>query len=307
LKGIITHIQRYSIHDGPGIRTVVFFKGCPLTCVWCCNPETQSFKPELEFIKNLCQHCGQCVKICPEHAVNPDLFCPETAKIDRLKCSMCGKCAAVCPSSALRIVGEEMETDAVLELIKKDGAFYRRSGGGMTLSGGEPLSQPEFARDLLKKCHDLNIHTAIETCGLAAQSTLEQILPFTDLLLFDIKHLDPQSHQHLTGASNTLVLSNLRWLHQRSAPIILRVPLVPGLNSNTENLHSLVALVHELGITEVNLMPFHQMGKDKYSHLGKEYQLLRQMDLCLDEEAKKELISVQELFRSENINVVIGG
>lgn len=307
MKGIITHIQRYSIHDGPGIRTVVFFKGCPLTCLWCCNPETQSFKPELEFIKSLCQHCGQCVKICPENAVNTDLFCPESEKIDRQKCTICGKCVSVCPSTALKIIGEEMDTEAVLAVIKKDGAFYRRSGGGITLSGGEPLSQPKFAQHLLKKCHDLNIHTAVETCGLAVQSVFEQVLPFTDLFLFDIKHLDPQNHQRLTGVSNELILSNLRWLHEKSAHVILRLPLVPGLNMDTENLHSLAELVDELGIEEVNLIPFHQMGKDKYSHLGKNYQLSGQIDLRLDEEGKKNLLSAQEFLKSEKVDVTIGG
>jgi pyruvate formate lyase activating enzyme len=307
LKGFITHIQRYSIHDGPGIRTVVFFKGCPLTCLWCCNPETQSFKPELEFIKSLCQQCGQCVKICPENAVNADLFCPEPAKIDHQKCTVCGKCVAVCPSGALKIIGEVMEVDTILTVIKKDGAFYRRSGGGVTLSGGEPLSQPEFAHYLLKSCHDLNIHTAIETCGLAEQSVFEQILPYTDLFLYDIKHLNPQTHQRLTGLSNDLILSNIRWLHQKSAHLILRLPLVPGLNMDTENLRFLSKLVNELGIKEVNLMPFHQMGKDKYSHLGKNYQLTEQIELRLDEKEKKNLISIQDFLKSEKVNVVIGG
>ncbi len=307
MKGFITHIQRYSIHDGPGIRTVVFFKGCPLACLWCCNPETQSFKPELEFIQRLCQQCGQCVEICPENAVNLDLFCPEPMKIDRQKCTLCGQCVSVCPSGALKIIGEEIEGEAILTVIKKDGAFYRRSGGGVTLSGGEPLSQPEFAYHLLKSCHDLNIHTAIETCGLAAQKVFEQILPFTDLFLFDIKHLNPQTHQRLTGVSNELILSNLRWLHQNSAHVILRLPLVPGMNMDDENLHSLAELVKELGIEEVNLMPFHQMGKDKYSHLGKNYQLAQHVDMRLDEKEMKNLISVQDYLKSEKVKVVIGG
>ena len=185
--------------------------------------------------------------------------------------------------------------------------FIAARGGGITLSGGEPLSQPKFAQYLLKKCHDLNIHTAVETCGLVAQSAFEQILPFTDLFLFDIKHLDPQIHQRLTGVSNELILSNLRWLHEKSAHVILRLPLVPGLNIDTENLHSLAELMNELGIEEVNLMPFHQMGKDKYLHLGKKYQLFEKIDLRLDEEGRKNLLSVQEFLKSEKVNVTIGG
>jgi pyruvate formate lyase activating enzyme len=307
LKGIVTHIQRYSIHDGPGIRTVVFFKGCPLSCLWCCNPETQSFKPELEFIKNLCQQCGQCVKICPEKAVNSELFCPEQAKIDHQKCTVCGKCALVCPSGALKIIGEEMEAEAILTLIKKDGAFYRRSGGGVTLSGGEPLFQPDFAIQLLRACHNLNINSAIETCGLAAQNIFEQTLPFTDLFLYDIKNLEPLKHQRLTGASNKLILSNLRWLRKKTAHVILRLPLIPGFNMDKENLQSVSRLVNDLGIEEVNLMPFHQMGKDKYSHLGRDYQLAEQIELRLDEKQKKNLVDFQEYLRSEKVNVVIGG
>jgi pyruvate formate lyase activating enzyme len=307
LKGLITHIQRYSIHDGPGIRTVVFFKGCPLTCLWCCNPETQSFKLELEFIKNLCQHCGQCVKICPENAVNSDLFCPETAKINHQKCTICGKCVLACPTGALKTIGEVMEAEAILAVIKKDGAFYRRSGGGVTLSGGEPLSQPDFAAHLLRLCNDLNINTAIETCGLAAQMVFEQILPFTDLFLFDIKNLEPLMHQRLTGVSNELILSNLRWLRSKSAQVILRLPLIPGLNMDKDNLQSLSKLVNELGIQEVNLMPFHQMGRDKYSHLGKVYQLAEQIELRLDKKETKKLIDIQNFLESEKVTVVIGG
>jgi pyruvate formate lyase activating enzyme len=307
LKGIVTHIQRYSIHDGPGIRTVVFFKGCPLSCLWCCNPETQSFQPELQFIKNLCQQCGQCVKSCPENAVNPDLFCSEKVKIDHQKCTVCGKCALVCPSGALKIIGEVMEEEAILAVIKKDGAFYRRSGGGVTLSGGEPLSQPELAFHLLSSCHGLNIDTAIETCGLAAQNVFEQILPFTDLFLFDIKNLDSLIHQRLTGVSNELILSNLRWLRKNTAHVILRLPLIPGLNMQMENMQSISRLVNELGIEEVNLMPFHQMGKDKYSHLGRDYQLAEQIELRLDEKEKKNLVEFQECLRSEKVNVLIGG
>jgi pyruvate formate lyase activating enzyme len=307
LKGIVTHIQRYSIHDGPGIRTVVFLKGCPLNCLWCCNPETQSFQPELEFIKNLCQHCGQCVRICPENAINVDLYCSESMKIEHQKCPVCGKCALVCPSGALKIIGEEMESEAILTVIKKDGAFYRRSGGGITLSGGEPLSQPDFAAQLLRSCHDLNIDTAIETCGLVGQNVIEQILPFTDLFLFDIKNLEPLVHQRLTGFSNELILSNLRWLRKKNAHVIMRLPLIPGLNMDNENLQSISRLVNELGIEEVNLMPFHQMGKDKYSHLGKDYQLAEQIDLRLDEKEMKNLVDYRDFLRSEKVNVVIGG
>jgi pyruvate formate lyase activating enzyme len=307
LIGIITHIQRYSIHDGPGIRTVVFFKGCPLVCLWCCNPETQSFQPELEFIKNICQQCGRCLQVCPEQAVNPDLNCQERDKIDRKKCTLCKKCIQACPTGALKIIGESMSLNDVIATIQKDAAFYRRSGGGVTLSGGEPLSQPEFTIQLLKKCHDLNIHTTIETCGLVNRQVFEKIFPFTDLFLFDIKHLNPIRHHELTGSSNEKILENLHWLRKKNANVILRLPLIPSINMDAENIQQIAALIHELGIREVNLMPFHQMGKEKYSHLGKDYRLKDINDLRLDEKGKKVLLEARDLLRSNNVDVTIGG
>jgi pyruvate formate lyase activating enzyme len=307
LNGIITHIQRYSIHDGPGIRTVVFFKGCPLACLWCCNPETQSFQPELEFVKNLCQQCGRCLQVCPELAVNPDLNCHERDKINRKKCTLCKKCIQACTPGALKIIGEPMSLDDVLATIQKDAAFYRRSGGGVTLSGGEPLSQPEFAFQLLKKCHELNIHTAIETCGLVNRQVFERIFPFTDLFLFDIKYLNPKRHQELTGSSNEQILANLHWLSQKNANIILRLPMIPSINMDTENFQGIAGLINDLGIKEVNLMPFHQMGKDKYSHLGKDYRLKDINDLRLDEKGKKDLLKARELLCSMNVIMTIGG
>jgi pyruvate formate lyase activating enzyme len=307
LNGLITHIQRYSIHDGPGIRTVVFFKGCPLACLWCCNPETQSFQPDLEFIKNLCQLCGKCVQICPERAVNPVLSCPEMDKIDRYKCTLCGKCVQVCPSGALKMVGERMSLEDVLAVIQKDSAFYRRSSGGVTLSGGEPLSQDEFALEILHKCHDLNIHTAVETCGLVKQATFQKVLPYTDLFLFDIKYLDSKRHQDLTGTSNEIIQENLHWLCRQGSKVILRLPLIPSMNMEMAYIHDLLSLIRELGIGEVNLMPFHQMGKDKYSHLGRRYSLTGQSDLRLNDEGREKLLKIQQLLVENKIDVVVGG
>jgi len=307
LKGIVTDIQRYSIHDGPGIRTVVFFKGCPLSCFWCCNPETQSFQPELEFMHRLCQQCGRCVQVCAEKAVNPDLNCPETEKIDRKKCTLCQKCVLACPSGALKIVGKLMTMKEVMEIVLKDVAFYRRSGGGVTLSGGEPLAQPEFAYELLKDCHNHNVNTAMETCGLAPRNIFEKILPYTDLFLYDIKLISTEKHQAMTGVKNEVILSNLRWLRQNQANIILRIPLIPGINMDLSDYVALSDLVSELEITEVNLMPFHQLGKDKYSHLGRAYPLKNQTDLRLNETARQRMFEIQEMLQSRHIKVLIGG
>ena len=307
MKGIITHIQRYSIHDGPGIRTVVFFKGCPLACLWCCNPESQSFLPELEFIRSLCRQCGRCIEICPEDAVNEDLNCSETKKIDRVKCTLCMKCVEECPSGALKVVGETKSVEEIMEVVRKDAAFYRRSGGGITLSGGEPLSQAEFTLQLLSRCHQENIHTAIETCGMVTRNTLENIIPVIDLFLFDIKHMNALKHQEFTGVSNKEIIENLTWLCNHKANVILRLPMIPELNMELEDWKGLARLIDEMGIREVNLMPFHQLGKDKYSHLGKPYRLEKLLDLRMDESAIKMLTQIKGMLQTEKITVTIGG
>ena len=307
MKGVVTNIQRYSIHDGPGIRTVVFFKGCPLSCLWCCNPETQSFNPEVEFIISLCQQCGKCVRLCPRQAINVDLFCEENQKIDRKLCTVCGDCVSVCPNDALKMTGEKWNVKDIVELISKDMAFYRRSGGGVTLSGGEPLSQPKFAYQILRECYKLNIHTAIETCGFAAQEHYKKILSFTNLFLFDIKHLDKNIHRKLTGVTNENILKNLFWLATQHANIILRLPLIPEMNMEDEEVIEIAKLALDLKINEIHLMPFHQMGKDKYRYLGRNYLLSEKKDLRLLPCGKQVIQKVENLLVQKGINVFIGG
>jgi len=307
LSGVITHIQRYSIHDGPGIRTVVFLKGCPLRCMWCSNPETQSFQLEVEFIASLCAHCGICLRVCQLEAINPDIDCPEGLKINRTLCTVCGDCVEQCPNEALRMVGEETSVDEVMKEVLKDNAYYRRSGGGVTLSGGEPLSQADFAEALLRACHQHNIHTAIETCGAVPRKSLEKVLPMTDLFLYDIKHMDDCQHTHLTGFSNREILSNLRWLSAQGKEIILRVPFVPGLNSDGATLLSIANLAGDLNISEVHLMPFHQMGRDKYRHLGRTYSLREEADAHLSADGRQALAAAKRLLEDCNLRVLIGG
>jgi len=307
LTGIITNIQRYSIHDGPGIRTVIFFKGCPLHCLWCCNPETQSFLPEIEFIKNLCGQCGKCIQVCEVNAVNTDLNCKEEEKINRILCTVCGKCAMSCPNQALRVIGEQTNVEEVMRVVLKDKSFFRRSGGGVTLSGGEPLSQPRFAQEILKQCHKNNIHTAIETCGAVSRKVYEDVISIVDLFLFDLKILDLEDHKRLTGAINTEILENLQWLIDNFASVILRLPLIPGINTSKTNLIEIVRLVKLFNIEEIHLMPFHQMGRDKYRHLGKTYALEKNLDMRLDEVGKRELFEAQRIFNENKIKIYVGG
>jgi pyruvate formate lyase activating enzyme len=307
LSGTITHIQRYSIHDGPGIRTVVFLKGCPLRCAWCSNPETQSFQPEVEFIASLCTRCGTCIRVCRFGAIHPDVNCPEERKINRALCTVCGECAEGCPSGALRMVGEKTSVEAVMEIVLKDKAYYRRSGGGVTLSGGEPLAQADFAEALLRASHRHNVHTAVETSGATTVGVLERILDVTDLFLYDVKHMDDRRHREQTGMSNQGILANLRWLRGKGAEVILRVPLIPGLNSDEENLRATAELAAELEIMEAHLMPFHQMGRDKYRHLGRTYALKDESDAHLSDDGRQALSAAKLLLEERGLRVFTGG
>ena len=307
MNGTITHIQRYSIHDGPGIRTVVFLKGCPLRCAWCSNPETQSFQPEVEFVASQCTRCGTCIRVCRFGAIHPDVDCPEEEKINRALCTACGECAERCPSGALRMVGEEVSVEAVMETVLKDKAYYRRSGGGITLSGGEPLAQADFAEALLSTCHRINVHTAVETSGATTTGVLERILDITDLFLYDVKHMDDRRHRELTGISNQGIIANLRWLRGKGAAVILRVPLIPGLNSDEENLRATADLAAELGIGEAHVLPFHQMGRDKYRHLGRAYALKDEGDAHLSEEGREALATARQILEERGLRVFTGG
>ena len=307
-RGLVFDIQRYSIHDGPGIRTLVFLKGCPLRCEWCCNPESQRNTPEIEFRSSLCQQCGQCLLVCPRGAVNPDLSVADTAaKIDRELCDACGRCVAGCPTGALRLVGRWYTVAEMLAEVLRDAAFYRRSGGGVTLSGGEPLAQAAFAAELLRACYEHNVGTAVETSGLVGWPAFERVLPWTDLVLFDLKHTDDATHRQLTGVSNRLILDNLRRLRAVGVEVILRLPLIPPLNTSAENLAATADLAAELGIRQVHLMPFHQLGKDKYRRLGQEYALAERPGMRDTSEGLALLGLVQRAFARRGLEVHVGG
>ena len=264
----VFNTQRFSIHDGPGIRTVIFFKGCPLNCLWCANPESQRFGPELEVMPANCIGCGECQKVCPNGAI----FFNETGiHVDRKKCQRCGLCARQCYSKTLKYVGKEMTVEEVFGEIMKDEVFYKNSGGGVTFSGGEPLAQGEFCLEVAKRC-GRRIHTAMETCGYGDPELAVALAKELDLIFFDVKHFDPQMHKKLTGVSNELILENLWSIQDTAREIRVRTPLIAGLNDDRENIRATAELCAELkAVKEWELLPFHNLGEHKYEAIGKPY------------------------------------
>lgn len=308
IYGVVTNIQVYSLHDGPGVRTLVFLKGCPLRCDWCCNPECINTQLEVEFYKSKCIQCGACLKACSQKAVNPDLELKSGFKIDKSLCNACGECAQVCPVEALKFVGKVISVDEVMEKVRKDKYFYLTSRGGLTVSGGEPLYQFEFTRELLKRAYEENIDTAIETCGNAPWERYQQILPYLDLVLYDIKHMDPKKHKQMTGVSNRLILSNLKRLSKSGVPLVIRLPLIPGFNLDSDNVNRTAEFVLSLAnVTEVNLMPFHQLGKDKYYRLCRDYSLQSLQPLDSDAEGMAMVRDIKSTLEAAGLKVTVGG
>ncbi|PWC18837.1 glycyl-radical enzyme activating protein [Brenneria corticis] len=266
-EGVIFNIQRYSLHDGPGIRTIPFLKGCPMACKWCSNPESQRPEPELIYKKCDCIHCGKCLAACRQQAIavqNPRF-------IDRQRCINCGDCARVCPTAALEMKGERLTVRQVVRELQKEESIYRRSSGGITLSGGEPLSQPDFTRELLKACKEKGWHTAIETTGLATKEVIESVFPYVDLALTDIKALNPAVHRANTGVDNQTILENLIRI-SFIAKTIVRIPLVPGVNDNSQEIRGIGEFSRIMqNVDTIHLLPYHTYGENKYSLLGRDY------------------------------------
>lgn len=260
-------IQSYSLYDGPGIRTTVFMKGCPLACRWCHNPESWDPFPELMTHDDRCIRCGKCLNVCTEGAITVDDIA-SIRTIDRNRCTRCFECVSACPADALDRVGAAMSADQVLAEIEKDELFHINSGGGITLSGGEPLLQPEFTIFLLKACKDRGWHTALDTSGCVSWSVMEAALSHVDLLLFDIKHLHPEAHLKATGKSNALLLKNLRRAASQ-VRVWLRIPLIPGYNDTDENLKQVGELGKEITAEKISVLPFNQYGEGKHENLGK--------------------------------------
>ena len=261
MTGAIFDIQKFSIHDGPGIRTTVFFKGCPLRCIWCHNPEDISKTPLLSFRPDPCIGCGYCFHICSRqcHYVKD-----KKHLVDRTQCLSCGRCVRECYSGALELVGRKTSADEIMREVLKDKSYYNNSGGGLTLSGGEPLMQSAFAQALLRAAKAAKLHTCVETSGFVAWSCLERIRKLTDLFLYDIKETDRARHVEFTGGPNARILANLRHLHARGANIILRLPIIPGYNDRADHFDGIAAICRELtGIQGVEIMPYHLLGEGK--------------------------------------------
>ncbi len=279
MTGIITTIQRMSIHDGPGIRSSVFLKGCNFRCKWCHNPETWSFTLQLQYIQSRCIASGTCVKKCKESAL---VFTSEGINIDRTKCTLCAECTDSCVSGALSIAGKNVEAQEVVKELMQDKLFYDESGGGITLSGGEPLLQILFIKEILQLCKQHNIHSVIESNLSVPTQQIEEIMPYVDLWLVDLKFADDSLHRKWTGASNKQTIKNLHHLCKAKADVIVRTPVIPGANDTPEEITMICEILKNLKIKQYELLPFHPLGFDKFEHLGMENPLAGMMNQKVD-------------------------
>jgi pyruvate formate lyase activating enzyme len=301
--GLVSDFQRFSIHDGPGIRTIVFLKGCPLRCQWCQNPEDMLPRPEILYIRNNCIGCGQCVEACPARCITADG--PHGVAIDKAACRLpeCGACQAVCYANALTICGRHLTVDEVLEEVELDREFYDRSGGGVTFSGGEPFAQPRFLFALARAAKARGLDTAVETSGYADWEVMRPVMAHLDTVLYDVKHMDPRAHRRLTGVDNARILDNLRRVDALGLPIRVRVPLVPGLNDGPENLRRTAAFAAELShVAALDLLPYHRMGEPKWGQLEKDYPLRG-----VSPHAREEVVALAALLEDSPVRVTIGG
>lgn len=268
--GLIFDIKKYSINDGPGIRTTVFFQGCPLVCQWCHNPESQPRRPVLMYRANRCVLCGECVGVCTHHGITIN----GSVKTDRATCEGCGACAEVCYNGARELSGYQASVDQVMSEVLRDMPFYESSSGGVTFSGGEPLLQRRFLLDLLHACRERDLHTVVDTSGFAAWDVLNSLREYVDLFLFDLKLMDEERHIRYTGVSNKLILSNLKQLAETGSAVYIRIPLIPGINDDEENLSRSAEFIRSLpNITGVELMGYHDLAAAKYQALGLDYRL----------------------------------
>jgi len=294
--GIIFDIKRYAINDGPGIRTAVFFKGCPLDCWWCHNPEGQSGKPQLIFRANRCKSSKACLNACPREAITWN----EGSVTNWDECDDCGKCAEVCYAGAREIIGREMTINQLMTEIERDIPFYDQSVGGVTFTGGEPMQQREFLQDALLACKEQQIHTTVDTSGHTSWKNLSAILPLVDLFLYDVKLMDANKHIKYTSVSNRRILDNLYKLSSAKAHIIVRIPLIPGINDDNENMKSCGSFLAALPqLDGVELMPYHEIGIAKYQALGMNYRLANTI-LPLNEQISK----VEELLSGYHLAVI---
>ena len=270
-KGTVFNIQKFSVNDGPGIRTTVFIKGCPLRCIWCHNPESKHAYPEIMYNKAKCAGCGACLSVCDKkaHNVNNSVHI-----YDRSLCTSCGKCAEACVFGAIEIAGKVMDSEEVIAEVMRDKVFYDTSGGGMTLSGGEPMMQFDFTYELLSLAKKEGLHTCMETCGYARPEDFKKIAPFVDIFLFDYKVTDPTLHKKYIGADNELILKNLFMLDALGAKTVLRCPIIPTCNDREDHFEGIARVANSLkNVLEINVEPYHPLGKGKCEQLGKDYAL----------------------------------
>jgi pyruvate formate lyase activating enzyme len=299
-EGIIFDIKKYAIHDGPGIRTTVFFKGCPLACRWCHNPEGISVKSQRIYRQERCVSCGECIQICPQKVISQT---DGRMIVDSARCDLCQTCAEHCPSGAVEFVGHRVTVTEVIRQIEKDIAFYDQSGGGITLSGGEPLMQPEFLLDLLDACSNRALHRVVDTTGYADAGLLLQVARKTDLFLYDLKLMDATKHREFTGVSNQVILDNLKLLSRNKARIQVRIPIIPGINNDADNIMQTADFVATLpGIECIAILPFHNSAREKYVRLGMEC-----MALDMQSPGSKDLKLVAGWLEQSGVPVKIGG
>lgn len=298
-KGLVFNIQRFSVNDGPGVRTIVFLNGCPLRCKWCCNPESQELRPVVMFKEVNCVGCGNCNVVCPTGASN----FAYPGKIDHTKCIACGKCVDVCYHKALELSGRWMTVEDLMKELYKDRVVYRRSGGGITVSGGEALVQHTFLLELLKTCKSVGWHTAIETTGFAKKEVLDEIVPWLDLVMMDIKHIDPVIHKQFTGVDNTKILENAIYISKMAKEMIVRVPVIPGFNADKKTITGIAKFATYMhNIKQIHLLPYHDLGSNKYGMLGKDYTL---SDVKTPEASTME--ELKEIVESYGFQCKIGG
>ena len=294
-KALISNIQKFSTEDGPGIRTTVFFKGCPLKCIWCHNPEGIGFYLEIMWDEDKCIRCGECIKKCTNKAIK---IVNNYLITDKKMCSRCGRCVDICPEGARELVGKYFTLREIVNEVKKDKIFYDKSGGGVTVSGGEPSLQWGFTRDLLRECKKLGIHTALDTSGYVEWSALKKILEFTDLILYDLKLIDEIEHQKYTGAENQLILRNIKKVSKQGVPIWIRIPIIPKCTDRIENIMALKEIIKKLNNVErIDLLAYHTLGVAKYKRLGLKY-LLEESEQISD----KKMEEFRKILDINNLN-----
>lgn len=303
--GIVSNIERYALNDGLGVRTTIFLKGCPMRCRWCCNPETQEFQRELMFFQDQCIGCGMCIEDCSYDALMADSVPQWTV------CRNCGEreqafsCTKRCYPQCRKICGTDYSVDDVMNIVKRDMNFYVKSGGGVTVSGGEPFAQPGFLQDLLKKLKENWISTAVETCGMWKPEDMEKTIPYIDMIFFDIKSMDEEKHKEWTSAGNSIIKENLKWAAELArrydTELIVRTPVIPGFNDTEDDIHAICSFVNQngSGITGMELLPYHKLGRGKYKSLGRDYELEKLQPP--EEEKMEKLNGILDLYAISNL------